>query len=84
MAYSDKVVELATQYDGTIGDLPSYSEYGGYPLFYIDSYNNVLCADCANKDDEYNGDIVDYDINHEDDNMYCNDCSRRIESACED
>ena len=63
------------------GELPHNTFPGLYPLFYVDDQNNCLCPACANKHEEYSGEIVAYDVNWEDDNMYCDDCSKRIESA---
>jgi len=66
------------------GKLPKYAWPGGYPMFYLDGEDSVLCPDCANK---YHDDI-DYvlrprtcDINWEDDSLYCDQCQERIESA---
>ena len=62
--------------------------YGGYPLYYIDEVNNVLCRDCAKCEVEkepeevYLKDLPVYcDVNWEDDSLYCDDCNERIESA---
>jgi hypothetical protein len=33
------------------GRLESYAWPGGYPIFYLDTDNSVLCPDCANKSD---------------------------------
>ena len=63
------------------GKLPNYAWPGGYPIFYVDKENNILCPECANKGDEYSFPIVDFDINYEDKTLYCDDCSRHIESA---
>lgn len=66
-------------------NLPTYAWPGGYPLFYMDAENNCLCPECANKNDEYNAAIVAHNVNYEDTALYCDDCSKRIESAyCED
>jgi hypothetical protein len=62
------------------GKLSAYAWPGGYPLFYLDGENNVLCVTCARKDG-YNSPIVDCDVNHEDTELTCFDCSQRIESA---
>ena len=67
--------------DENKGKLPSFAWPGGYPIFYLDNQNNVLCPECANKHNEYSGTIIAHDINWEDNNLYCNDCSKRIESA---
>lgn len=62
------------------GQLPSYAWPGGYPLFYVDKENSVLCPSCANKDTTGIA-LVEYDINYEDTDLYCCECSKRIESA---
>lgn len=62
------------------GSLPSYAWPGGYPVFYFDSDNNTLCPNCANKTG-YSTYPTAYDVNYEDDSLYCDDCSLRIESA---
>lgn len=66
------------------GNLPAYAWPGGYPLFYLDAENNVLCPKCANKNDEYTAQIVAQDCNWEDPSLYCDHCSERIESAYAD
>lgn len=67
---------------GEIKVLPSYTFPGGYPLFYTTSFGNILCPTCANKiiNDDYE-DIVNYDVNLEDDSLYCSHCSKIIEPA---
>jgi Fe2+ or Zn2+ uptake regulation protein len=72
-----KVQELK---DENNGSLPSYAFPGGYPLFYVDVENNVLCPDCANKED-YSAEVIAYDINYENPDLYCDDCGKTIESA---
>lgn len=62
------------------GELPAFAWPGGYPLFYLDNEDNVLCPHCANKPG-YNSDPVAYDISWEDPNLICDDCGKRIESA---
>lgn len=62
------------------GTLPHTAWPGGYPMYYVDDKNCVLCPDCANKDG-YGFEIVAYDINWEDENLYCDDCNEKIESA---
>lgn len=66
---------------GNISKLPTFSSIGCYPLFYVTSYNNILCAECANDilNDEYE-DIISYDINYEDNSMFC-EGGCKIESA---
>ncbi len=63
------------------GNLPAYAWPGGYPIFYLDSENNVLCPSCANQNDEYTAPIVAHDCNWEDPDLYCDHCDNRIESA---
>lgn len=62
------------------GDLPAYVWPGGYPIFYLDSGNNVLCVKCANKV-QMGTYVIEYDVNYEDPDLYCDDCSEQIESA---
>lgn len=78
---AQKLIELCTQWDGTVGELPAFSSYGGYPIFYLNNHNDILCPDCANDHAEYDETIIDYDVNWEDDSLYCDHCSGRIESA---
>jgi hypothetical protein len=70
------------------GKLPTFAWPGGYPVFYLDSADQVLCADCANKHDDPDGYPEDRpvatDVNWEDPNLYCDACSDRIESAYAD
>ena len=60
------------------GRLPNYAFPGGYPLFYFDKGDSVLCPECANEEESLPSEA---DINYEDDSLYCDECSRRIESA---
>jgi hypothetical protein len=68
------------------GDLQAYVWPGGYPIYYLDGENSVLCPSCANaseKDqderDEYKP--VAYDINWEEEYLHCEQCDVKIESA---
>lgn len=63
------------------GKLPSYTDLGGYPLFYVNNHNNVLCPACANRHKEYDETIVDYDINYEDAMLMCDQCNQWIDPA---
>ena len=67
--------------DSQKGELPAYAWPGGYPMFYLDKGNNVLCPECANKNDEHNEPLVEYDVNWEDENLSCDHCSKHIPSA---
>jgi len=62
------------------GKLPAYVWPGGYPIYYLDNENNVLCPICANKEGMSTEPIA-FDVNWEDVSLYCDDCSKRIESA---
>lgn len=53
---------------------------GGYPLYYYDNENNVLCATCANKKG-MSTKVVEADINWEDVALFCDDCGKQIHSA---
>lgn len=66
---------------GEIKELPTFASVGGYPLYYLSSYNNVYCADCANEmlEDEHE-DIVAYDVHWEGEPLSCEN-GHEIESA---
>ena len=64
--------------------LPHHAWPGGYPIFYVNQCCEVFCPSCANeivKEDETDDIVTDYDCNWEDSQMYCDQCSKRIESA---
>lgn len=68
----------------TNGKLDAYAWPGGYPIFYLDGENSVLCPDCADsaREDEVKSfRPVACDVNYEDDSLYCDQCSKQIESA---
>lgn len=74
--------ELPRNDDGT---LAAYAWPGGYPLFYMDRENSTLCVDCARKSDTVD-EVPQFRpiaaaINYEDGDLYCGQCSCRIESA---
>lgn len=79
--------ENATNYQvwNYYSGLDRYTFPGAYPLFYIDSENSALCADCAVKSlSEYICDQfrpITADVNYEDRSLYCDQCSKHIESA---
>jgi hypothetical protein len=67
------------------GKLPAFAWPGGYPIYYLDGENSVLCPTCANDSDSEN-EIPQFrpvaaDINWEDSSLYCDHCNQRIESA---
>jgi hypothetical protein len=51
------------------GKLPSYVWPGGYPVYYITPKGEILCPICAN--DEENLLELEYEINWEDEDLYC-------------
>lgn len=65
----------------SIGNRESYAWPGGYPLFYISKQNNICCPECANREVDQSDEIIAMDINYEDDDLYCDDCGKKIESA---
>lgn len=57
------------------GQYQSYAWPGGYPLYYLDGCNNVLCPDCVNRQQkEYELDILadlcNWAIDPSDDSTY--------------
>ena len=70
------------------GEYDYYVWPGGYPLFYITIDNGILCPKCCNENkellnDEYDSQwfVIAYDVNWEDEKMYCDHCNEKIESA---
>ena len=76
--------------------LDSWAWPGGYPIYYVFADGGCCCPDCANENiEEIDADIkgkrcwnshggwaIDaFDINYEDADLYCDHCSKRIESA---
>src|SRR5258708_4676947 len=64
--------------DNNKGVFPTLTDLGGYPLFYVGRQygdENALCPDCANKQDS-SYTVVAYDVNWEDETMYCDDCNK--------
>ena len=59
----------------------SYAWPGGYPVYYLDAGNNVLCPECASENDDYSEMIVDCDINYETPDLYCDHCGMIVEAA---
>jgi len=56
--------------------LDAYAFPGGYPIFYLDDTNNVLCANCASQEEK----IPIGGINWES-LCYCDECGEEIGSA---
>lgn len=66
----------------------AYAWPGGYEISYLVKDGGILCHQCANAelmrtldpdDDQFH--IVDYVINYENSDLYCDHCNRRIEPA---
>lgn len=71
------------------GELPSWAWPGGYPIYYLDGEDSVLCPKCANKSHTDKEEFQKFKpkvagINYEDPALYCDQCSERIESAYAD
>ena len=69
-------------------ELDWYAWPGVYPLYYVTKDSSVLCPKCVNENIELLSDehdsqwyIVAYDINYENNDLYCDHCNERIESA---
>jgi hypothetical protein len=85
--------KLMRESNPTTDLLNTYAWPGAYPLYYITKDNGVLCPKCANENsalclaapDSMDYDpqwaIVDFDINYEDPDLYCDHCNKRIQSA---
>ena len=65
-----------------------YAWPGGYPLFYTTEDGGILCPKCCNENNELLNDefdkqwfVIGYEVNWEDDNIYCDHCYEKIESA---
>lgn len=66
---------------GPVGyPLPAYAD-GGYPIFYLDLKDRVLCANCCNDPECEYGPAVLADIHYEGAPLDCDGCGEEIESA---
>lgn len=62
---------------------------GGYPIYHLCADSGVLCPKCANDNIEMTSDpdanpdwrVTHASINYEDKDLYCDHCSKPIESA---
>lgn len=61
--------------------LPAYTWPGLYPMYYIDNGGNILCPNCANENDDFSEVLIDYGVNWETPNVYCDHCGSIIEAA---
>lgn len=67
---------------GPVGyPLPAFSSLGGYPIFYLDAHNHVLCASCCNDPECELGPAVLCDVHYEGTPLECEGCGEAIESA---
>jgi hypothetical protein len=73
------MISLAAFKDGD-GTYITFAWPGGYPCYYLDNENNVLCPDCANKED-MSTEVVAGDVYYEGPPLICDDCGTEIESA---
>lgn len=67
------------------GDLSWYAWPGGYPLVYLDQFNDVYCPHCAagiidTPEGEYREIRCGF-VYYEGPDMYCTECNEVIESA---
>lgn len=74
------------------GRAKAYAWPGGYPMFYVTTDGEALCPDCLTRDRESafrstheklrdGWEIAGGDVNYENPDLYCDQCSKRIESA---
>ncbi len=68
------------------GRLSAWAWPGAYPVFYLDRDNSVLCVNCARLSDEGPDEVPQFKpiaagINYENPDLFCGDCSERIQSA---
>lgn len=72
------------------GQVQSYAWPGGYPIFFLCEDGGVLCPDCVNENRELidsadSSDkqwcIVAVEINYENELLYCDNCSKHVDSA---
>jgi hypothetical protein len=65
------------------GRLRSASFVGGYPIFYLDHVDQVLCPECA-KEQLDGGEVLRAaEVNWEDEELYCEGCNLWLEPAYE-
>ena len=55
----------------------------GYPHFFIINNEECWCADCCNSELKGDEEVIT-SVNYEDPNLYCCNCSARIEPAYKD
>ena len=66
---------------------------GGYPVYYVCADGGILCPDCVDSEqalidvaDEHDRQwmVIGQEINYEDDQLYCDNCNKRIKPAYSD
>jgi hypothetical protein len=73
------------------GKASAYAWPGGYPLFYLTLDDSTVCPECVTKnrrevfrsthENRCIWAIQGVGVNYEDASLYCDECSKRIESA---
>lgn len=65
------------------GKLPEFAWPGGYPICYMDSDSETICAECANNTDEshYIPDLQEWFIHWEGPSEFCGNCNKEISAA---
>lgn len=71
------------------GQLSAYAWPGGYPIYYLDYDNSLICAECARRSDQNPEEITrfkprEYGIFEEDGYMVCENCGQVIGTAPEE
>lgn len=67
--------------------LPCFAWPGGYGLVYYCEDNGIICPACVNCEDSFKTEddpqwnVVDVDVYWEGQDMYCDNCNDKIESA---
>ena len=75
------------------GRCEKYVFPGGYPIYYICADGGILCPNCVDVERELidSADecdrqwmVIGQEINYEDDQLYCDNCNKRIKPAYSD
>jgi len=53
----------------------------GYPLFYVVNDAKCWCSDCRNDELDHDDVVTSHDVNYDDKNLWCDNCSTQIECA---
>lgn len=62
------------------GSYPAFAWPGGYPIVYMENNDDVICPDCANKNND-TWHIVGWFIFYEGPSRWCGECNTEMESA---